>query len=63
MVDKLYHRANPRSSFRPIIHFPVKLQCFVYDRATLLIIKKLRSKGVAMYVYGVSIYYAYTRSQ
>ena len=58
MVDKLYHRANPRSSFRPIARFVVEIQRFVCDRATPPIIEKLRSKGVAMHAYGVSAYYA-----
>ena len=58
MVDKLYHRANPRSSLRPIALFVVEIQRFVCDRATPPIIEKLRSKGVAMHVYGVSAYYA-----
>ena len=34
MVDKLYHGANLGSSFRPIVHFAVEIQCFVCDRAT-----------------------------
>jgi hypothetical protein len=34
MVDKLYHRDNPRSSFRPIARLTVELQRFVCDRAT-----------------------------
>jgi hypothetical protein len=58
MVDKLYHRANPRSSFRPIVRFTVELQRFVCDRATPPIIEKLRPEGVAMHAYGVSIHYA-----
>ena len=58
MVDKLWHRANPCSSLRPIVHFVVEIQCFVCDRATPPIIEKLRSKGVAMHAYGVSAYYA-----
>ena len=32
----------------------IEIRHFVYDRATPPIIKKLRSKGVAMHVYGVS---------
>ena len=56
MVDKPYHRANSRSSFRPIALFAVELQSFVCDRATPPTIKKLRSKGVAMHAYGVSVY-------
>ena len=42
MVDKLYHRANPRSSLRPIARFVVEIQRFVCDRATPPIIEKLR---------------------
>ena len=63
MVDKPYHRANSCSSFRPIAHFTVDLQSFVCDHATPPIIKKLRSKGVAMHAYDFSVYYVYTRSQ
>ena len=58
MVDKLYHRANSRSSLRPIARFVVEIQRFVCDRATPPIIEKLRSKGVPMHAYGVSAYYA-----
>ena len=46
MVDKLYHRANPRSSFRPTVRFVVEIQRFVCDRATPPIIEELRSQGV-----------------
>ena len=53
MVDKLYHRANLHSSFRPIVHF-------VCDCATPPVIEKLTSKGIAMYVYDISTYYAWT---
>ena len=58
MVDKLYHSANPCSSLRPIAHFVVEIQPFVCDRATLLIIEKLRSIGIAMHMYSVSACYA-----
>ena len=58
IFDKLCHRANPRSSFRATVHFIVEIQCFVCDRITPPTIEKLRSKGVAMHVYGVSAYYA-----
>ena len=58
MVDKLYYRANPRSSFRLITHFVVEIQRFVCDCTTPPIVKKLRSKGAAMHAYGVSAYYA-----
>ena len=54
MVDKLYHRANPCSSFRLIVHFVVEIQRFVCDRATPPIIEKLWSKGIAMHAYGIS---------
>ena len=57
MVDKLYHRANPRSCFRSTVRFVVEIQRFVCDHATPPIIEKLRSKGVAMHAYGVSAYY------
>ena len=57
MVDKLYHRANLRSSLRLIAHFVVEIQHFVCDRATTPIIEKLRSKGVAMHAYGIPAYY------
>ena len=36
----------------------MEIQRFVCDRATPSIVEKLRSKGVAMYAYGVSVYYA-----
>ena len=49
MVDKLYHRANPRSSFRLITRFVVEIQCFVCNRATPPIIEKLRSEGINCY--------------
>ena len=58
MVDKVYHKANLRSSFRLIARFIVEIQCFVCDRATPPIIQKLLSKGVGMHAYGVSAYYA-----
>ena len=58
MIDKFYHRANPRSSFRPTVCFVVEIQRFVCDSATPPIIEKLQSKGVAMHAYGVSAYYA-----
>ena len=57
MVDKLYHRANPRSSLRLIMCLVVEIQRFVYDHATPPTIEKVRSKGVAMHAYNVSAYY------
>ena len=57
MVDKLYHRANLRSSLRPTVCLVVEIQRFVCDRATPPIIEELQSKGIAMHVYGVSAYY------
>ena len=47
MVDKMYHRANPRLSFRPTVCFVVEIQHFVCNRATTPVIEKLRSKGIA----------------
>ena len=58
-----YHRANLHSSLRPITHFAMELERFVCDCATPPTIEKLRFEGVAMYAYGVSVYYAYTGSQ
>ena len=55
-VDKLYHRANPRSSFRPITHFVVEIQHFTCNCATHPITENLCSEGVAMHAYGVSTY-------
>ena len=34
IFDKLYHRANPRSSSRATVRFVVEIQRFVCDRAT-----------------------------
>ena len=48
------HRANPHSSLRPIARLVVKIQRFACNRATPPIIEKLRSKGVAIHLYGVS---------
>ena len=48
-VDKLYHRANPCSSLRPIARLVVEIQRFVCDRTTHPIIEKLQSKGIAMH--------------
>ena len=50
-------RTNLRSSLRTIVHFVMEIQRFVCDRATPPVIKKLRSKDVAMNAYGVSAYY------
>ena len=56
MVDKLYHRANPRSSLRLIARFVVEIQRFVCDRATPPIIEKLRSKGVATVLFRLVVH-------
>ena len=58
LISSIDHRANPRSSLRPITHFVVEIQRYFCDRATPQIIEKLWSKGVAMDAYGVSAYYA-----
>ena len=39
MIDKLYHRANSRSSPGLIVRFAEKLHRFVCDRATVYVIK------------------------
>ena len=57
MIDKLYHRANPRSSLRLIVRFVVEIQRFVCNRVIPPIFEKLWSKGVAMHAYGVSAYW------
>ena len=57
IFDKLYSRANLPPSLRPIAHFALELERFVYDRATPTINEKLGSKGVAMYAYSTSVYY------
>ena len=51
MVDKLYHRANPCSSLRPIARFVVEIQRFVCDRATPSIVE---SKGIAFRILRVT---------
>ena len=56
--DKLYHRANLRSSFRLIARFALELQHFFGDHATPPIVEKLQSKDLAMQAYSVSVYQA-----
>ena len=56
IFENLYHRANLPPSLRPIVHFALELERFVHDRATS-IDEKLRSEGVAMYAYSVSVYH------
>ena len=55
MIYELYHGASSRSSFSPIACFAVVLQSFVCDRATPPPNEKLRSKGIAVHVYDVSV--------
>ena len=43
---------------RPIVRFALEIARFVCDRATRIENEKLRSEGVAMYAYSVSVYYA-----
>ena len=54
----LLNRANRPTSLRPIARFALELERFVHDHATPTENEKLRSKGVAMHTYGVSVYYA-----
>ena len=63
MVDKLYYRAKPYSSLRPIARFVVEIQRFVCNRNTLPNNRELQSKGIAMHAYSVSAYYAWTGLQ
>ena len=58
IFDKLYPRANLPPSLRPIARFALELERFVCDRATPTMNEKLRSEGVAMHAYSVSVYYA-----
>ena len=48
---------------RLIVHFALEPECFVCNCATPTINEKLWPKGVAMYVYSVSVYYACPGSQ
>jgi hypothetical protein len=63
IFETLYHRANLPPSFRLIACFPLEIQRFIYDRAPLIKIEKLRPEGIAIHAYGVSIHYAYTGNQ
>ena len=45
-------------SLRQITRFALELERFVRDRATSIENEKLRSEGVAMYAYSVSVHYA-----
>ena len=56
--DKLYPRANSPASLRTIVRFALEIARFVCDHATRIENEKLRSEGVAMYAYSVSVYYA-----
>ena len=50
-------RANSPASLRPIERFALERARFVCDRATRIESENLRSEGIAMYVYSVSVYY------
>ena len=43
--------------------FALELERFVCDRVTPTMNEKLRSKGIAMHTYSVSVYYAWTGNQ
>ena len=49
---------NSPASLRLIARFALEIARFVCDRATRIENEKLRSEGVAMYAYSVSVYYA-----
>ena len=56
---------RPLRSFRmaPIACFALEIARFVCNPDTRIKTEKLRSKGVAMYAYSVSAYYACTGNQ
>ncbi len=55
--ENLYHRANLPPSRRQITRFALELERFVHYRATTIENEKLRSEGVVMYAYIVSVYW------
>ena len=57
-VSLINPRANSPASLRPIALFALERARFVCDRATCIESEKLRSEGVGMYTYSVSVYYA-----
>ena len=59
----LYHRANLPPSLRPIACFTLELEHLVHDRATPTEKEILRSKGIAMHAYSISVYYVWTGNQ
>ena len=63
MFDKLYPRANPPASLRPIARFALDIARFVCNRATTIENEKLQSNGVALHAYSVSAYYACAGNQ
>ena len=48
-------------SVSPIAHLVVAIEHLLYDHARTIEIVKLRPKGIATYVRGISVYYTYTR--
>ena len=58
IFENLYHKANLPPSLRQIVCFALELERFVYDRAISIENEKLRSEGVAVYAYSISVYYA-----
>ena len=63
IFNNLYPRANLLPSLRPIARFTLELERFVYDHVATVENEKLRPKGVAMYAYCVSVYYAWAGNQ
>ena len=47
--------SNSPASLRPLVCFAYEIAHFVHDLATHIEIEKLRSEGVAMYAYSVSV--------
>ena len=58
ILNKLYPRAKSPASLRPIARFTLEIASFVCDHATRIENQNLWSKGVVMYAYSISVYYA-----
>ena len=63
IIDKLYPRADSSASLGHSRCFAQDIAYFVHDLATHVEMEKLRSEGVAMYAYSISICYVWTGNQ
>ena len=59
LFHKYYLRTNLSPSSRPIMRVS-EIERYLYTHAAIMKIEKLRRKGVAMYAYEASVYYACT---